>query len=342
MTTRYQTPGLGASAALIAMHLPVGMRRTFGELRYEAGRSGGRVALPVAFVRADDTVVVRVAGAAAKTWWRDFRTPRPASIRIDGTWLPGTGRVVLPGSLEHEETEAIYQQGHLREQVSALDPYVVVKVNRGVGPDPGAGLSRRWFAAVTLGEFLGFCAPAVAGALTIDAAPAVIAAAMLAAGAIEGSVLGLFQARVLRSVLKGFSPREWITVTVFGALAAWAVGVLMMVHGERLSGWSPAVQAPVVVAGALVMVFAIGVAQWFVLQYWTNRAALWIWANAAGWVAGLGVFGLVTTPLWQPGQSTVLTVAIGALGGLAMAAAMAAINGAFLVRILAPRHLITP
>ncbi|WP_255360273.1 hypothetical protein [Nocardia sp. BMG51109] len=38
-------------------------------------------------------------------------------------------------------------------------------------------------------------------------------------------------------------------------------------------------------------------AQWFVLQYWTHRAALWVRANAAGGVAGLGVFGLVTTPL---------------------------------------------
>ncbi|RDI55232.1 hypothetical protein [Nocardia mexicana] len=207
---------------------------------------------------------------------------------------------------------------------------------------PEARLSRRWFAAVTLGEFLGFLAPAAAGALTVDAAPAVTASALLAAGAIEGCVLGLFQGRVLRSVLKGFSPREWVMVTVVGAVAAWIVGALITVFGEQLSGWPPAAQVPVVVAGALVMVFSIGVAQWFVLQYWTNRAALWVWANAAGWVVGLGVFGLVTTPLWQPGQSTAVVAAVGALGGLAMAATMAAITGGFLVRILAPRHLVSP
>ncbi|RDI51135.1 hypothetical protein [Nocardia mexicana] len=164
MTTKYRTPSLGATAVLLALHLPVGLRRTIGELRYEGHLSGRHIALPVAFVRADGTVIVRVARAATKTWWRNFRTPHPISIRTGRTWLAGTGHVVMPGSLEHERTEAIYQQAHPRDQVSALDPYVVIDVNPGAAPHTSTTthLWHRWFVAVTLGEFLGFVAPAMA------------------------------------------------------------------------------------------------------------------------------------------------------------------------------------
>jgi hypothetical protein len=42
----------------------------------------------------------------------------------------------------------------------------------------------------------------------------------------------------------------------------------------------------------------------------------------------------VATPLWHAGQDVVLVAAIGALGGVGMAATMAAVTGWGLVRLL--------
>ncbi|QLY34659.1 hypothetical protein H0264_24980 [Nocardia huaxiensis] len=199
---------------------------------------------------------------------------------------------------------------------------------------------RRWFRRVTLGELLGFAAPALAGALAADAAPWVLAVALLAAGAIEGTVLGWFQAGVLRSVLPGFPVRNWTLVTAAAAVFAWAIGVVPVLFGDRISEWPPLVQAPVIAVGATVLVFSIGTAQWLILRSRSHRAALWIWANVVGWITGLLAFTLVTTPLWQPGQPAVLVGLIGLLGGLLMAAVMAAVTGVFLLRIVGRDHLI--
>ena len=57
---------------------------------------------------------------------------------------------------------------------------------------------RRWTAWVTLGEFLGFCLPAVTAALLWDRSPWLMVPGVLAAGAGEGAVLGWSQTRVLR------------------------------------------------------------------------------------------------------------------------------------------------
>ncbi|MEU1999405.1 hypothetical protein ABZ511_33650 [Nocardia gamkensis] len=204
---------------------------------------------------------------------------------------------------------------------------------------PRRDLGRRWFIAVTVGETLGFAAPASAGALTAGSASGVVAAALLMAGAIEGGVLGLFQAHVLRRRLRGFPARQWVAATVVGALVAWTVGLMPVLYGDRINNWPTGIQASAIAAGAIVMVFALGIAQWSVLRRWSQRAVLWIWANALGWIAGLAAFMALTSPLWRAGQSATTTAMIGALGGLVMAAVMAATTGAFLSRILQPVHL---
>lgn len=338
MTTKYEAPGFGASVMLLALRLPTGLGHAVGELRYEGRRSGRHIALPVLPVRMEDNVVVRVGDAAEKTWWRNFRSPHPVSIRIDGEWLSGIGRAVFPGTIEHEEVEAAYQQGRPRTQSSSADPYVVIEP---AGHEPVGSLRRLrrlWFGRVTLGEFLGFLAPAVAGTLTVDAGAATTMVAMLTAGLIEGSVLGFFQARVLRTMLSRLRIRDWTAATAAGGVVAWSVGLLPMLLGERATGWPMWAQVPAVAAGALIMVFALGIMQWTVLRRFTDRAVLWVWGSAVAWVAGLTAFTAVTTPLWQPGQSAPLVVLIGVLGGLVMAAVVAAVTGAFLTCVLAPGH----
>ncbi|MVU78354.1 hypothetical protein GPX89_14000 [Nocardia sp. ET3-3] len=200
---------------------------------------------------------------------------------------------------------------------------------------------RSWFSTVTAGEFLGFLAPAGAGALAAHAHPGILAAAMIGAGAVEGAVLGRFQAGVLRTRLSGLRIRDWTAVTSAGAVVAWMVGVLPMLYGEQFGAWPTWAQVPVAVVASLVIVLSLGVAQWTVLRRFTDRARLWVLASAAAWIAGLAAFMLVAPPLWQPGQPPVLVGAIGALGGVAMAAVMAWVTGAFLTRVLADGHLIT-
>lgn len=51
-------------------------------------------------------------------------------------------------------------------------------------------------------------------------------------------------------------------------------------------------------------------------------------------MAQLGVFFTVTMPLWQPGQDVAVVALIGVLGGLLMAATVAALTGILIVRIV--------
>jgi Ca2+-transporting ATPase len=79
---------------------------------------------------------------------------------------------------------------------------------------------------------------------------------------------------------------------------------------------------------------SIGAAQWTVLRRVLPGSGWWIGWTSAGWLAGMAVLLGVATPLWHPGQDVVLVAAIGALGGVGMAATMAAVTGWGLVRLL--------
>jgi len=330
---------------LTMLHSPMaaGLRRNLCELRYQGRLSGRLVALPVSYARSENDVVIRVARAQTKSWWRNFCSPRSISVWLDGRWHNGTGHVAQPGSLEHEEVAAIYQAEFPRMEIPATDPFVVIELETAhtvPGDLPSErrfrGVWRRWCTSVTVGELLGFAAPAMVGALVRDAAPLTAAVALLAAGAVEGTVLGWFQARVLRSVVPGLRSADWVLATTLGALLAWSIGAIPVLAGDGLGNWPPAVLIPAAVVGGTVILLSIGVTQWLVLRHRLPGARQWIWATALAWLAGLIVFTAFTTPLWQPGQSTLLVIAIGVVGGLLMAATMAAITGAFLLRVLAP------
>ncbi|HEX8869221.1 MAG TPA: hypothetical protein VF821_26410 [Lentzea sp.] len=184
-----------------------------------------------------------------------------------------------------------------------------------------------WFRWTTAGEFAGFLAPALAGALT-DAPELLVVA-----GVVEGAVLGAAQAVVLHRVDRRLDRRLWIAATALAAGFAWAVAMLAVHNGDRLNTLPLAAVLPIAAIAGTGVLLSLGTAQWFVLRNHFSHAHLWIWANALAWGAGLLVFTAVTTPLWQPGQPTALIALIGALGGLLMAATMAAVTGAALTRL---------
>ena len=84
-----------------------------------------------------------------------------------------------------------------------------------------------------------------------------------------------------------------------------------------------------------MLLAGIGIAQWSVLRSVVPGAVRWIGWTALAWLAGLTVFLLVATPLWQPGQPRWLIAAIGVLAGALMALTMAAATGWGVVRLLA-------
>ena len=208
----------------------------------------------------------------------------------------------------------------------------------GLPPEPallrGGRLRARWFAVVTAGEFLGFCIPATVAALTAPA-PAILAlAAVLAAGGAEGTLLGLAQASVLRRALPPVSTRRWVAATASAAVVAYAIGMLPSTLAGRLSGLPTVVLIGAAVVLGAALLLSIGVAQWLVLRAVLPRSASWIATTAAAWSAGLPVFLGFAMPLWQPGQSIPVIVAIGAAGGLLMAATTSAVTGFGLSRLL--------
>lgn len=127
------------------------------------------------------------------------------------------------------------------------------------------------------------------------------------------------------------------SVQAAAAAAAWLLGLLPSTMYASWSRWPVAVVVPAAVVLGAALLCTIGVVQWLELRRHLPRAGRWIAATAVAWCLGLLAFTAITSPLWQPGQDAVLIVAIGAVGGLAMAATMAAVTGWALVRLVRPR-----
>jgi len=210
----------------------------------------------------------------------------------------------------------------------------------------------RWVGANALGELIGLGAVGAIGFAVIQAMDEprsplpVIAFSMffVGLGALEGAVLGYLQARVLRERLRHL--HRWIPATVFGAVAAWILGMvpstvagLTMVHGSvdaepMLPEGIDLLLAPVLglIAG---MVFALP--QWRVLRRHVRQARWWIAGNGIAWAFGMPVIVLVSglPSLETPAALAVLTIG----AGLALAGALVgAIHGGFLLWLLAQRR----
>jgi hypothetical protein len=228
----------------------------------------------------------------------------------------------------------------LNSQVIANGPGTDEEITRDIPNISRSGpLWRRWVAVTTAGEVLGFVTPAVAGALTTVghlAAPAQ-AAVLVAAGAVEGALLGWAQAIVLRRVVSGLPAGSWIRATALAASLAYAMGMLPSLLFPLPV---PAMVAIAAVAGTILL-GSIGTAQWLVLRRHRPHTAWWIPVTAAAWLLGLGAFLAIATPLCRPGQSSVVIAAVGVLAATVMAATVAAVTGLAVLRLRADDHLAT-
>jgi hypothetical protein len=228
--------------------------------------------------------------------------------------------------------------GLLRPVAGPTDQFSpVMSPNRPGPPSEGAVLWWSWFGWVTVGACAGFALAAVVAVAAGHAPAPVLTLSLLLAGAVEGAALGWAQAHVLRRVLPRLPLGRWVSVTSATTVLAWFVGLVPATFGERtvppVTAWPP-----LAVLGGVVLLTAVGAAQWTVLRRHLPLAGGWIWGTAVAWIGALGACTAVTMPLWAPGQSTPVAAAVGVLGGVLMAATMAAVTGAVLLHLLPARH----
>jgi len=304
--------------------------RTLVLLRYVSA-TGATIILPVQAAQDARRLVVFVGQADKKRWWRHFRDAAAADVWLDGSWHPAIGEV----SPTNGEAASLYRRRFPRVAVPMAAILVELRCEARLPLHLcGRPLFLRWVATVTAGEFAGFAFPAVTGALTARAPGPAAIVAILAAGAVEGTMLGLAQAAVLRRALPQIAMRRWVSATAAGAVLAYGIGMLP----STLAGqWADLPAAVLVIVGLILgsaLLASIGTAQWLVLRTVLPRSASWIVSTAAAWLAGLGVFLGFAMPLWRPGQSVALIVAIGVVGGLLMAAVTSAITGLAVRRLL--------
>jgi len=193
------------------------------------------------------------------------------------------------------------------------------------------GLLRSWVVTVTGAETAGFAAPALVGVLTADLPWYGGLPALLAAGAVEGVVLGWAQAHVLRRELWALRRCRWVVATAAAAVAAYLLGMGMGYAGAVAPGWLQLVLYPLL---SIALLGTIGGAQWLELRHHVPRAGRWVAWTAAAWLLALGAFMAIASPLWHEGQSTAYGVGVGIVAGMVMAAVQAAVTGWGLVRML--------
>ncbi|MEQ6902936.1 hypothetical protein [Nocardioides sp. YIM 152588] len=284
-------------------------------LRYVSA-AGRTVVLPVQWERDAGGADLVSGQASQKRWWRHFRAPAAVEVWADGGWRAGTAHVVehRPGDL------------------------VAIRISADLGPR--AALDRRtflrlWIALVTLTEALGFAVPAVVGAALADAAWPVVLAALLAAGAVEGTLLGAGQATVLRRLLPGLDPGRWTRLTALAAVVAYALGMAPSTWASPLFEEPSGAAWAAAGIGGVLLLASIGGAQWLELRLHLRRAWRWVVATAVAWLVALGAFLLIATPLWRPGQSLPVAVLVGVVAGVVMAAVQATVTGLAMDRMVA-------
>ncbi|PRY35570.1 uncharacterized protein DUF385 [Geodermatophilus tzadiensis] len=98
------------------------------ELRYVGRRSGRQYVVPVQYARAGDHLVVWPQHWQRATWWRNFRTPQPVSVRLTGRLHEGMARVVDPGDPQWHSARHAYAVRWPRMAPRVTGPLVLISL----------------------------------------------------------------------------------------------------------------------------------------------------------------------------------------------------------------------
>lgn len=214
---------------------------------------------------------------------------------------------------------------------------------------------RNWVLANAAGEALGlgttfalgvWAAPRLGAEPTVVKAVVTAAIAVLLGTLLEGVVVGVCQARVLRHAWPALGPRAWTVATALGAGAAWLLGMipstLMSLAGlQDGSGGATAAAAEPGEIVQLLLAALLGLllgpvlagAQLFVLRRHVSRVGRWLVANALAWGVGMPVIflGMGLLP-WESG-GWMLIAGLFIISGIA-GAIVGAIHGRVLLQML--------
>ena len=124
----------------------------------------------------------------------------------------------------------------------------------------------RWLVTVTAAETLGFLVPASVGAVLADAPDTTMALAIIAAGLVEGTLLGVGQAAVARRALPGLPVVRFVALTAAAAAFAYAIALVPVLWGPRLAELPWPVVGLLGLSLAILLLGSIGTAQWCVLR----------------------------------------------------------------------------
>lgn len=205
--------------------------------------------------------------------------------------------------------------------------------------DATDGRVRRWVVGCALAEGIGMTAASAAALLATGwggDARALALTVVVLGGLVEGTALGVVQARLLRAVL---GPRvwAWALTTIAVAGLGWAAASAPQV----LSGDSGGAPPPVglVLAGAaglgLAMGAVLGSAQAITLRGRVRHPWRWVSISATAWVPAMVViFAGATAP--DSGWHAYQTVPLGAVTGLAAGALLGLVSGALLPTLDGP------
>ena len=186
---------------------------------------------------------------------------------------------------------------------------------------------RRWLGLVALGESAGFAVAAATGVAVgiTEPTPALTLVMLLAAGAVEGAMLGVGQVVALRALpLERTLLLRWPALTSLAAVVAWSIGLLP----STLPGLDWSNPATWVVAGLLgvLLLATIPAAQLILLRRAVRRPWRWLPANILGWVVGIG-WTLAVSPLVDTGTPIPQLLALYVVAGLLMALTVATATG---------------
>lgn len=209
----------------------------------------------------------------------------------------------------------------------------------------------RWVGANAIGEMLGLGGTFAVVALafsSLENQPAIISVILsfltaVAAGAVEATVVGLFQWWAMHPWFPAVGRRAWVLATLAGALVAYALGYLpstLMSMAEETSqtqAVEPELHVVLLLAAGMGAVAGavLSSAQWLVLRKRVPRAGGWIPANMVAWLLGMPVI-FAGIDAAQRAQMTLRSVLIVAGSLLITGALVGSIHGAVLVRMAEP------
>lgn len=189
--------------------------------------------------------------------------------------------------------------------------------------------NRDWIKACVIGELIGFVPPAVTGAalVALEASEIVLVAGLVAAGVLEGLVLGRAQDAVLQRLIPDVT--GWPAATAVAAGLAWMAGM----GGSSLVGAVGAKGLIVAVPGWIIGLFAMGVLQSWRLRPVVRDARWWIPVTTVAWLVGVAipVIALSVVPnQWPPAVHVLVAIP----AAVAMGATVGAITGRTLNRFV--------